>query len=118
MLLINAKLVNPPSDFSAFKALTRYANLFLKITVLLEIEEQYFEIYHLWLRNHGMMDYIRDIVIPGDIEGVRIDTEDKFPGTVYITDRITMPNLSYIMEAVFEGLDEYKENILFKSIIY
>lgn len=46
------------------------------------------------------MDFIDDIVKPGEVEGMRVDTDYIYSPTVCVVDKITANNLNYILRSI------------------
>lgn len=56
--------------------------------------------YYLFLKRTGCMDFIDDIVKPGEVEGMRVDTDYIYSPTVCVVDKITANNLNYILRSI------------------
>lgn len=96
-LLIRDHLLNPPTWFSSFRDLTLYCHVFLHADVLIESEDP--DPYWKWIKARGGMDFVEDFVRPGLEEGVRLDTEPKYPRSV-ITDRISPENVHRLIAQI------------------
>jgi len=103
-LIINGDLVNPPSSVSSFRELTFFAHEYLHREVILECEDNK-DFYYKFLKLRGAMDFIDDILLLGEEEGERIDTQLHYAPTVYITDSINQKNLLIILQSIgFSGI--------------
>ena len=96
-LMIRDSLVNPPTWFASFRALTLYCSIFMKVDVLLESDDA--DPYYRFLKARGGMDFIEDIVSIGSEDGLRIDVEPNFPRTI-ITDRIAPENVHRLIAQI------------------
>ena len=96
-LIIRDQLVNPPTWFSSFRALTLYCTVFLKDDVLIETDAP--DPYYRWMRPRGGMDFVEDFVRPGAEDGVRLDVGRNYPRTV-VTDRIAPENVHSLIHLI------------------
>lgn len=90
--------MNPPTSISCFRDLTLYAHLFNKYFVLIEAEPK--DPYYRYLKKAGAMDYVDDIILPGEETGIRIDTDFVYAPTACVVDKITAYNLKYIVQSL------------------
>ena len=91
-LIIRAELSNPPSETLAFRSLTMMTDG-IELDNLIEIEQDYKDIYYHYLKHHGLMDFVEQIVTPPEQEmGIRIDRLPTYPFTIKV-DRITFSNV-------------------------
>jgi len=102
-LLINGDLINPPSSISCVRDITLIAHEYLNLDVIIEcVAEKDF--YHRYLKNFGAMDYVDELTIFGEEEGMRIDNDFHFDPTVYVTDVIDARNVQTILRCIgFRG---------------
>lgn len=91
-------MANPPSSISCFRDLTLYAHTFLHYAVLVEVEPK--DPYYKYLRRTGAMDFIDDIVLPGEETGMRVDTGFVYAPTACVVDSINQNNLKYILKSI------------------
>ena len=96
-LTIRDALVNPPIWFTSFRDLTLLCHTFLKYQAVIEYEDV--DIYYLWLKRRGGMDYVDDFVRPGSEDGVRLDVELNYPCTI-VTDRIVPENTGALINRI------------------
>ena len=99
-VLIRAELVNPPSTFGAFRDITMYVAIFTIHSVILEVPKENQDMYYKWLKDRGGMDFIEDFVEPGVETGYRIDTKNRLPCTIVVTDRIIPENIHAILSRI------------------
>lgn len=67
-----------------FRYISMIAKTELDYSVLVEAKEKDIDFYYKKLKIQGWYDFVEDIVIPEwRIEGVRLDTEIKYPRTIY-----------------------------------
>jgi hypothetical protein len=72
-LIVQAPLVEPPTEALYFRYVTLVAHENLHLDCLLEVEQMMKDIYYHWLLKQGCMDYIEDIVTPTEaIPGLRL----------------------------------------------
>jgi len=70
---------------------------------LIEVEPK--DPYYRFLKRAGAMDYIDDIVLPGEEIGMRVDYDFNYDPTVCVVERITAYNLSTILKSIgFTGI--------------
>lgn len=102
-LLINGDLINPPSSISCVRDITFIAHEYLNFDVIIEcIAEKDF--YHRYLKNFGAMDYVDDLTLFGEEEGMRIDNSFHYDPTIYVTDIIDARNVQLILNSIgFRG---------------
>lgn len=83
-LIISSSLSSdPPSEGLYFRFLTMMAQKDLNYTVVIEAEKSRVDYYYNFLKEKGWFDYVNDIIVPEwREEGVRIDTENKYPLTI------------------------------------
>lgn len=61
--------------------------------------------YYGFLRNRGAMDYVDDILLPGEEEGLRVDNDFIYAPTVCVVECITLRNINYILKSIgFRGI--------------
>lgn len=102
-LLINGDLINPPSSISCVRDITFIAHEYLDLDVIIEcIAEKDF--YHRYLKNFGAMDYVDELTLFGEEEGMRIDNDFHYDPTIYVTDVIDAKNVQLILRSIgFRG---------------
>ena len=82
-LIIVSELSQPPSEGLYFRFLTMVVKTDLNMDVVVESEKELIDHYYKFLKSKGCMDYVDDLIIPEwREEGVRIDTELRYPMTV------------------------------------
>ena len=82
-LIIVSTLSEPPSDGLYFRFLTMVVKTDLNMDVVVESEKELIDHYYHFLKSKGYMDYVDDFIIPEwREEGIRIDTELKYPMTI------------------------------------
>jgi hypothetical protein len=62
ILTLQATLSAPPSSVHCFRDVTLYANVFCNLEVIISCECDSKDLYWKWLKRHGAMDFIKDIV--------------------------------------------------------
>jgi hypothetical protein len=97
-LIINGDIVNPPSSITCFRELTLIAKKAIRLQVFIECQQK--DYYFKYLKNFGAMDYIDDILLPGEETGMRIDNELHFSPTIYVTDHIDHYNIRDVLNAL------------------
>lgn len=102
-LLINGDLINPPSSISCVRDITFIAHEYLDLDVIIEcVAEKDF--YHRYLKNFGAMDYVDELTVFGEEEGMRIDNDFHYDLTIYVTDVINALNVQLILRSIgFRG---------------
>lgn len=114
VLLINADLINPPTSLQCFRTLTLVAKIYCSYDVLVEsISDK--DLYYRFLKKHGCMDFVDDIVSLGEESGTRIDRELRFAPT-YLTDRITVDNLNYITDYIGFSMEKATKKLNQKPV--
>lgn len=96
-LIIRDELVNPPTWFASFRDLTLFCHVFLHVDSV--IESEHVDLYYRWLKSRGGMDFVEDFVRPGEVDGVRLDTEHLYPRTI-LTDRIVPENTDRLIQQI------------------
>lgn len=87
-LIICATLVNPPTEGQAFRTFTMMANR--RFEVLLEVDHEFQDIYWKWMKDRGLHDFVKELVIPEwQVYGTKVA-----PPRV---ERITVTNLHSII---------------------
>ncbi len=82
-LIIVSELSQPPSEGLYFRFLTMMVKTELNMSVAVELEKQFIDRHYKFLKSKGYMDYVDDLIIPEwREEGVRIDTELRYPKTI------------------------------------
>ena len=98
-LLINGELINPPSSISCVRDITLIAHEYLDLDVIIEcVAEKDF--YYNFLKTFGAMDYVDDLTVFGEEEGMRIDKDFNFHPTVYVTNIIDQKNIESILQSI------------------
>ena len=114
VLLINADLINPPTSPSSFRTLTMVAREYCSYNVLLEA---YYDKdpYYNFLKRYGCMDFVDDIVMHGEEQGIRIDVELHHSASL-IVDRIDVHNMEILFN--FIGFDRRVMNPKYRGFEY
>jgi len=97
-LIIRGELINPPSSITCFRDLTFYAHEFCSYNVIVEGEPK--DPYYSFLKRRGAMDYVDDILLPGEEIGMRVDSEFVYSPTVCVVDKINAYNLRYVLGCI------------------
>jgi hypothetical protein len=92
LVIIDAKLCEPPSSVACFRDVTLYSNCFLNASVLVECNKDLRDIYWLWLKRRGAFDFVEDFISPDREKGMLI----KQGGNISV-DRIIESNLNFIV---------------------
>jgi len=66
ILVLQATLSAPPSSVHCFRDISLYASVFRQFEVVTSCTDDSKDLYWKWLKKHGAMDFIKDIV-PEDI---------------------------------------------------
>jgi hypothetical protein len=69
LLVIRATLSAPPSSVHCFRDLSLYATTFCKLEVVTCCDIDTKDFYWHWLKRHGAMDFIKDILYFNEITG-------------------------------------------------
>ena len=72
--------------------------MFDKYYVLVEAEPK--DPYYRYLKRTGAMDYVDDIVLPGEETGIRVDNDFIYAPTACVVDKITAYNFNYIIKSL------------------
>ena len=62
ILVLQATLSAPPSSVHCFRDVSLYASVFRQLEVVTSCSEDSKDLYWKWLKKHGAMDFIKDIV--------------------------------------------------------
>lgn len=89
-LIIEAELINPPTELGSFRDLTFFASKFHPYyDVLVYCDHDLIDMYYRFLKNYvGGLDFIKDFVF------------DKEPGIYISTERITPKTLPKILKQI------------------
>lgn len=61
--------------------------------------------YYGFLKSRGAMDYIDDILLPGEEVGLRVDNDFVYAPTCCVVEKIDAYNLKYVLSSIgFTGL--------------
>lgn len=105
-MIIRGDLVNPPTSLSCFRDLTFYAHEYCHYNVILEGDPK--DIYYHFLKRCGVMDYIDDILRPGEEVGLRVDNDYVYSPTACVVENINAYNLKYVLSSIgFKGIRGY-----------
>ena len=99
LLVIQATLSVPPSSVHCFRDLSLYATTFCKLEVVTCCDEDTKDMYWTWLKRHGAMDFIKDIVVPGEAKGFTIG-DNKFSN--FTIPRLNEHNINKVIGKVNE----------------
>jgi len=97
-LIIRGELVNPPTSISCFRDLTLAASIFLHYNVIVEVFPK--DPYYVYLKRTGAMDYVEDILLPGEEVGIRVDKDFIYSPTACVVDSINAYNLKIILQSI------------------
>lgn len=98
--------MNPPTSISCFRDLTFYAHEYCCYNVLVEGEPK--DNYYQFLKRRGAMDYVDDILLPGEEIGMRVDNDFVYAPTACVVEKIDVFNLRYVLSSIgFTGLVRY-----------
>ena len=70
VLVLEATLSAPPSSVHCFRDVSLYATVFKNLEVITACDTGTRDIYWKWLKKHGAMDFIQDIVKKKEVIGV------------------------------------------------
>lgn len=90
--------MNPPSSISCVRDLTLIAHTFCRYSVLIETSSKDHD-YNL-LKAKGAMDFIDDILSPGEEAGYRVDSDFVYSPTICVVSSINRKNLSYVLSCI------------------
>jgi len=71
-LLISCELTAPPSEVSAFRALTMYATIFKNMDCLIEANEDEIDYYYRWIKHNYAHDFVKQFVRHKEETGIRL----------------------------------------------
>lgn len=98
-LIIDADLINPPTQLISFRELTFFAHKFLRYNILLETDNKK-DIYVNYVKhNPWSLEYVEDILKVGEESGLRLSIEPNFSPSV-ITDHIDSGNVYYLLQCL------------------
>ena len=108
-LILSSDLVgDPPSQNLAIRYVTLEAKTGLLMGVVLEVEQEYKDIYYKYTRKVGLMDFIDEYVTPEErVEGIRIDSKLEYPKTIQVSS-INFENTLNILGQI-KGLTKINE---------
>ena len=78
ILLIDGNLVFPPSSTSCFRDITLYANVFRQAEVVVQIEERHVDTCWQYMLQHGVYDFVEDIVLPTQEHGIILGSAEPY----------------------------------------
>tara|TARA_B100000073_G_C23328926_1_gene409915 strand:- start:162 stop:491 length:330 start_codon:yes stop_codon:yes gene_type:complete len=86
-LILSSDLVgDPPSQNLAIRYVTLEAKTGLLMRVVLEVDQEYKDIYYKYTKQVGLMDFIDEYVTPEEkIDGIRIDSKLEYPKTIKVS---------------------------------
>lgn len=76
-LILDPSLSEPPSSVTLFRDVTLVASVLCEMPVFVECERGTRSLYLKWLRKHGAMDYVEDIVLPNECVGLNVGPKKK-----------------------------------------
>jgi hypothetical protein len=94
-LIIEAELINPPTESGAFRTLTLLTKMRLSMDNVVQVEQNVKDFYYRYMKNFGLYDFIDAFVTPQEVEnGILMSYKEygKYHNYV-ITDRVTFDNL-------------------------
>jgi hypothetical protein len=72
-LIVQAALVEPPSQDLSFRYVSLVARKELNLDCLIEVEQEMKDTYYKYLLNHGLFDFFQGIIIPEErVPGLRL----------------------------------------------
>lgn len=78
VLVLQATLSAPPSSVHCFRDVSLYATVFRNLEVITCCESGTRDIYWKWLKKHGAMDFIKDIVREREVKGYMVIGDSSF----------------------------------------
>lgn len=94
-LIIKSDLIFPPSDSMAVRSVTMLS-YYEKFSPLIECSQDEKDKTYKYLKSKGCFDYIEDIILFNQENGVRIDKNNDFPMTICVKN-ITFENQIQIL---------------------
>lgn len=89
---------------SCFRDLTLYAHEYCHYNVIVEGEPK--DPFYDFLKSRGAMDYVDDILTPGEEVGLRVDTDFVYAPTVCVVKAVHAYNINYILKSIgFKGIN-------------
>jgi len=83
LIIVSQLLDTPPSDNLAIRYVTMEASGTLNLPVLIEVEQDMKDLYHVYMKTLGLMDFVDQYITPEEMEeGIRVDTELNYPMTI------------------------------------
>jgi len=83
LIIVSQLLDTPPSDNLAIRYVTMEASRTLNLPVLIEVEQDMKDLYHVYMKTLGLMDFVDQYITPEEMEeGIRVDTELNYPMTI------------------------------------
>ena len=106
-LLIAGVLARPPSSVHCFRDITLYAQVFADMDVVLTCRPHNIDRTWEWLKRHGAMDFVDDIVPRGSTHGLLISPDS--PCNIRVG-RLSEPGLNRIIStlSVYTATSRYK----------
>lgn len=106
-LLIAGVLARPPSSVHCFRDVTLYTRVFTNMNIILTCRQHNIDRTWRWLKNHGAFDYVDDIVLHGECDGLMMSPEP--PCNIQVS-RLTEHGLSRIINrlSVYTANNRYK----------
>jgi hypothetical protein len=86
-LILHSGLIgDPPSQNLAIRYVTLEAKTGLNMHVVIEVEQDFKDIYHEYMKRVGLMDYVDEYVTPEErLDGIRIDSKLEYPRTIKVS---------------------------------
>jgi hypothetical protein len=96
-LLIEANLVNPPTESLALRFLTLVAKTNLHADILLQVEQEVKDFYYHYMKTFGLMDYVDDLIEPNKESGLILCSNVGDFKSYILTDKVTFRNVANLL---------------------
>ena len=93
-------IVEPPSENLAIRSLCIYLSVKSDCDFILETTDEMKDLYFDWIKNWGLHDFIKELVLVEEkVQGLRISV-DKRVQPCLIVDRIDYCNLGHVISSI------------------
>lgn len=83
-LVIVAGLSEYPSESLSFRYLTLVAHDQLNLDCLIETSQEMKDMYYYYLLHRGLLDYVEQLIVENEEDGIRLDDKHDYPKTVCV----------------------------------
>jgi hypothetical protein len=96
-LIIEANLINPPTESLALRFLTLVTKTNLQADIIVEVEQEVKDFYYSYMKTFGLMDYVDDLIEPDQETGLYLCSKKGDYKSYILTDRVTFKNVTVLL---------------------